>query len=404
MKFKIKKRYIVIIAIILLIILFFIIGGNGNVVNTVKLVPVARGNVESIVSVSGTVKEKSENNVYVDTNIKVKDIFVDENDFVRKGQKIVDFDMDSLNSNLSSLRINKEVLELNYKKATISDEKGLLSLVSTENAVSSAKDALDRAEALYEVGAISKMEYDNVKTPYENAKAGLTMSSTGMDYDLDVMKKNIELTNIQINDLEKQISKLRTAMYSPKDGIISSINMKEGAYVAPSTSIYKIVNNSELEIKCEVKEFTVKNLSVGQKVYITGDAFDGYTYEGHIKSIAPIASTNVSYSNSQTTIEVIVDVDSKDTLLKSGLNVTCDIVSKSKEDTLTIPVSSFNEDKDGNIFVYEVENGKLKKVFIETGIHSDEELEVISGLIEGEEIVKDMKSNFVEGMAVVEER
>jgi HlyD family secretion protein len=404
MKIKIKKRYIVIIAIVLLIILSFIIGGNGNVVNTVKMVAVARGDVESIISVSGTVKEKSENNVYVDTNVKVKDILVDENAFVRKGQKIVDFDMDSLNSSLASLRINKEVLELNYKKATISDENGLLSLVSTENAVTSAKDALERAEALYEVGAISKVEYDNAKTAYDNAKAGLTMSSSGMDYDLEVMEKNIQLTNIQINDLEKQISKLRTAMYSPKDGIISSINMKEGSYVAPSTPIYKIVNNSELEIKSEVKEFTVKSLSVGQKVYITGDAFDGYTYEGHIKSIAPIASTSVSYSTSQTTIEVIIDVDSKDTLLKSGLNVTCDIVTKSKENTLTIPVSSFNEDKDGNIFVYEVENGKLKKVFIETGIHSDEELEVISGLTEGEEIVKDMKSSFVEGMPVVEER
>ena len=404
MKFKIKRRYIVIIVIFLLIVLSFVFGGKGSTINTVKIIPVARGNVESIVSVSGTVKEKTESNVYVDANVKIKDILVEENAFVKKGEKIADFDLDTLNSNLASLKINKEVLELNYKKATISDENGLLSLVSTENAVNSAKDAFDRAEALYEVGAISKVEYDNAKTTYDNAKAGFTMSSTSMDYDLDVMKKNIELTNIQINDLEKQISKLRTAMYSPKEGIISSINMKEGAYVAPSTPIYKIVNNSELEIKSEVKEFTVKNLSVGQKVYITGDAFDGYTYEGHIKSIAPIASTNVSYSSSQTTIEVIIDVDSKDTLLKSGLNVTCDIVSKAKEGALTIPVSSFNEDKDGKIFVYEIENGKLKKVFIETGIHSDENLEVISGLIEGEEIVKDMKSSYVEGMSVVEER
>ena len=312
--------------------------------------------------------------------------------------------MDSLYSNLNSLRINKEVLELNYKKATISDENGLLSLVSTENSVNAAKDAYDRAKELYEVGAIAKVELDNAKTAYDNARAGLEMSSTGMDYDLDVMKKNIELTDIQISDLEKQISKLKTAMYSPKNGIISSINMKEGAYVGPSMAIYKIVNNSELEIKCQVKEFTVKNLSVGQKVHITGDAFDGYTYEGHIKSIAPIATLSSGLSSSKTTIDVIIDVDSSDTLLKSGLNVTCDIVSNHKEDVLVIPVSSFNEDKDGKVFVYEVENGALKKIFIETGIHSDEYLEVISGLYEGKEIVKDMKSNYAEGMAVVEER
>lgn len=404
MKLKIKKRYILIIAILLVIVLFFVLGGGGSIVPVVETIAVSRGDVESIISVSGTVCEKNKNNVYIENNIKVKNILVEENDEVKKGQKIVDFDMDTLYSNLDTLKISKEVQELNYQKATMSNDNGLLSLVSTQNGENAAKEAFERAEALYEVGAISKVEYDNAKTAYDNAKAGLDMSKNGMEYDILVMQKNIETTQIKIDDLEKQISKLKSAMVSPANGIINSINMTEGAFASPSMPIYKIINNDQVEIKCAVKEFTVKNLSVGQKVYITGDAFDGFTYEGHIKSIAPVASTSTMPTNSQTTIEVIVDVDSEDTLLKSGLNVTCDVVSAESKDTLIIPVTSFSENKDGKVFVYKIENEMLKSIPVEIGINSDEYLEIKTGLNDGDKIVKTIKSSYSDGLKVTEER
>ena len=180
--------------------------------------------------------------------------------------------------------------------------------------------------------------------------------------------------------------------------------MDEGAYATSGAPIYKVIDNDNLEIKCEVKEFTIKNFKAGQKVYIPGDAFEGNTYEGHIKSIAPVASAASGYTTSQTTIDVIIEVDSKDTLLKSGFNVTCDIIALESKDTLAIPVTSFNESKDGEVFVYKIENGVLKKTPIESGINSDEYLEVISGLTEGEKIVKTIKSSYSEGLAVAEER
>ena len=69
MKLKIKKRYIFIIAIVLLIVFFFLFGGKSNAINTVKIIAVARGNLESITAVSGIVQEKNENDVYVDANV-----------------------------------------------------------------------------------------------------------------------------------------------------------------------------------------------------------------------------------------------------------------------------------------------------------------------------------------------
>ena len=117
-----------------------------------------------------------------------------------------------------------------------------------------------------------------------------------------------------------------------------------------------------------------------------------------------MASAASGYTTSQTTIDVIIEVDSEDTLLKSGFNVTCDIIALESKDTLAIPVTSFNESNNGEVFVYKIENGVLKKTPIESGINSDEYLEVISGLTEGEKIVKTIKSSYSEGLAVAEER
>ena len=72
----------------------------------------------------------------------------------------------------------------------------------------------------------------------------------------------------------------------------------------------------------------------------------------------------------------------------------------SKEDILTIPLSSFMEDEDDNMFVYTVENGELKKIEITSGINSDDMLEVTSGLEENMTIVKEVNSTYKEGMRV----
>ena len=102
----------------------------------------------------------------------------------------------------------------------------------------------------------------------------------------------------------------------------------------------------------------------------------------------------------QSIIEVIIEVTDTDTRLSEGYNVTCDIVIGSKEDVLTVPLSSFMEDEDDNMFVYTVENGELKKIGITAGINSDDKLEVTSGLEEDMTIVSEINSTYKEGMKV----
>lgn len=392
---KFNKKTIIIIVIAAILVLLFI--PKGDVVPTVSVASVVKDNIESTISTSGVVTAKTSRDLYPDVAVKVNAVYVEKNEEVKKGQKILDLDLDNLTSQLSQLKIQKELNELQYNNLLTTNENGNSTLMSMQNVVEKLEDAYEANLALFELGAISPKDLENSKKALDEAKSQQGEVSLNNDYNLTAMKKQIELAEININTLEKQIKNLKEMMVSPIDGVISALNATEKAYISTAMPTYSVVNNDAFEIEVDVKEFTARNIEIGQKVYITGDAFDGITYNGVVKSIAPIATKNAM---GQSIIEVIIEVTDKDTRLSEGYNVTCDIVIGAKEDILTIPLSSFMEDEEDNMFVYAIENGELKKVGITAGINSDDKLEVTSGLEEDMEIVKEINSKYQEGMKV----
>jgi len=394
---KLNKKSKIIIGAVIAVGAVLVLLPKGEVVPTVSVANVTRGNIESTISTSGVVTAKTSRDMYPDVAVKVNTVYVEKNEEVKKGQKILDLDLDNLTSQLSQLKIQKELNELQYNNLLTTNENGNSTLMSMQNAVGKLEDAYEANLALFELGAISSKDLENSKKALDEAKSQQGEVTLNNDYNLTAMKKQIELAQININTLEKQIKNLKEMMVSPIDGVISALNATEKAYISTAMPTYSVVNNDAFEIEVDVKEFTARNIEVGQKAYITGDAFDGITYNGVVKSIAPIATKNAM---GQSIIEVIIEVTDKDTKLSEGYNVTCDIVIGAKEDILTIPLSSFMEDEEDNMFVYTVENGELNKIGITAGINSDDKLEVTSGLTENVEIVKEINSAYKEGMRV----
>jgi len=394
---KLNKKSKIIIGAVIAVGAVLVLLPKGEVVPTVSVANVTRGNIESTISTSGVVTAKTSRDMYPDVAVKVNTVYVEKNEEVKKGQKILDLDLDNLTSQLSQLKIQKELNELQYNNLLTTNENGNSTLMSMQNAVGKLEDAYEANLALFELGAISSKDLENSKKALDEAKSQQGEVTLNNEYNLTAMKKQIELAQININTLEKQIKNLKEMMVSPIDGVISALNATEKAYISTAMPTYSVVNNDAFEIEVDVKEFTARNIEVGQKAYITGDAFDGITYNGVVKSIAPIATKNAM---GQSIIEVIIEVTDKDTKLSEGYNVTCDIVIGAKEDILTIPLSSFMEDEEDNMFVYTVENGELNKIGITAGINSDDKLEVTSGLTENVEIVKEINSAYKEGMRV----
>lgn len=397
MRMKLNKKSKIAIGVVILVVAVLIFLPKKDKLLTVTTASVEKGNIESTISTSGVVSAKTSQDMYPDVAVKVKEIYVEKNDEVKKGQKILELDLDNLTSQLSQLKIQKELNELQYNNLVTSNNNGNSTLVSMQNTVEQLEDAYNTNLALYELGAISKKDLENSKKSLDEAKSKQGEATLSNDYNVVALQKQIELAQINVDTLEKQIKNLKELMVSPIDGVISALNATEKAYISTAMPTYSVVNNDAFEIQVDVKEFTARNIEVGQKVYITGDAFDGITYNGVVKSISPIATKN---SAGQSIIEVMIEVTDANTKLSEGYNVTCDIVIGSKEDILTIPLSSFMEDEDDNMFVYTVENNELKKITITAGINSEDKLEVTSGLTENMTIVKEINSNYKEGLKV----
>lgn len=392
-----KKVKIAIGCVGVAVISLFLFGGKESIV-TVTTTSVIRDNIESTISTSGVVEAKVSRDLYPEVAVKVKAVLVEKNEEVKKGQKILELDLSNLTSQLDQLKIQKELTELQYNNLLTTNENGNNTLMSMQNNVDNLQDAYDANLQLYELGAISKNDLENSKKALDQAKAQQGEMTLNNDYNLTATKKQIELAQINIDTLTKQLKNLKELMVSPIDGVISALNATEDAYISTAMPAYSIVNNDAFEINVEVKEFTARNIEVGQKVYITGDAFDGITYNGRVKSISPIAVKNAL---GQSIIDVVIEVTDTETRLSEGFNVTCDIVIGESKDTLIVPLSSFMEDEDENMYVYTVENNKLKKVVVEPGLNSDEELEIVNGLTDDMKIVSEINSNYKDGMKVI---
>jgi len=152
-----------------------------------------------------------------------------------------------------------------------------------------------------------------------------------------------------------------------------------------------------------VNEYNIKDVKVGQKVRITGDAIrEDVEVFGVVESISPVAKTNMTASGEEVVIEVDISIDNTALNLKPGLSVDCEILTDEKKDVVVVPMGVLKTDKDGNEYVLLVdkEKGVLMQRNVKLGIISDMTAEVLEGLAEGDIVVDDPQSFHKDGSKV----
>ena len=100
-------------------------------------------------------------------------------------------------------------------------------------------------------------------------------------------------------------------------------------------------------------------------------------------------------------VTVKVHIDNPDDSLILGLDAKVNIDLGTVEDVVTVPVSAVNSDTQGD-FIYTVEDGIVVKKYVTTGLSSKEEMEIKSGIEEGEKIIITVDSSIMEGMEVID--
>ncbi len=390
------------------------VGSGGNAFS-VKTAMIEKGEISSYITSDGVIEEVEKAEIFFDTPLKVNKVLVEEGQQVKKGQQLLELDLDTLNSQLETLKIsrNTQQVSIDSKALDAEVERAANNLKAAERNYDNTKKTYEDNIALYQANAISKAELDMSEKAFIEAESGISgLKNTRIAYNTAVESRdnakktgqeNLRSTDIQISDLEKKIRTIQEECSSPINGVVAGLGVKEGSYTSSMQAAYKIINPDKLQIRAKVKEYDIKNIKEGQQVRITGEAIDkDKVVAGSVKSISPVAVTNMTSSGNETVVEVLVEVNDEGDILKPGYNVTCEISAVDKKDVLLAPMEAITPDKDDNnmVFIVNKQTMTMSQKHVKIGINSDMSVEILEGLQEGDLVVLDPQPAYRDGARV----
>lgn len=206
--------------------------------------------------------------------------------------------------------------------------------------------------------------------------------------------------------LEKAQAQLNAAtVLSTVEGTVVEVNRNVSkSPTGNSQVLVHIVSNDNLQVKGELSEYNLANLSVGQEVTFTSKVYPDKTWNGKISYISNYpknsseASSSLAGSNSGSKYPYTVDVTSEIGDLKQGFTVSVEVKNKSK--ALIIPISSVVMEEDKNYVWILDENQKAKKVEVGLGNADAENQEITSGLTDGAKVISNPTASLEEGKEV----
>jgi len=179
----------------------------------------------------------------------------------------------------------------------------------------------------------------------------------------------------------------KTIIRAPIDGLIAKKEIKKGEVVLANVPVISLMAEKGLEVKTYIPEVDVSKVKIGDKVLITLDAFPRKEFFGeiiHIDSAETIIDGVVYYKVKST-------IDTKDINLRSGMTADIIITTNSKENILVIPRRAVIEKDKKNIVRIPVDGG-FQEIEVQIGLAgSDGNIEIISGLKEGDEVITFIK-------------
>ena len=231
--------------------------------------------------------------------------------------------------------------------------------------------------------AQAQAHLDNVAGIYDRNRR-LAASGAIAIQALDTSRSDYDVANAAYDDAVSQLND--TIIRAPISGQVIGKPIPAGQAVAPGVStpmvLLTIADMSKMQIQTQVDESDIGQVKVGQKVTFTVDAYPAKTFSGIVSNVsqkANVVSSVVYYS-------VLVDVDAAENLLKPTMTARVSINVAESNNTLMVPLSAVKSNN-GEKYVVVVRNGKTQNTPVETGITSEDKVEIVRGLVEGDQVL-----------------
>ena len=184
------------------------------------------------------------------------------------------------------------------------------------------------------------------------------------------------------------------------DGTVTQVNISEDeadTNAQQGRPSLVLSNLNDLEVSLQLSRSDASEIAVDQEVILT---YNDDEYEGTLSEIDPVATEQQTQTGSSTRLGATVTFDSDTADLIAGFEIDVDIIIDSQDNTLVIPVEALNYDENNEPYVFIVENNVTERADIETGIQSDVNIEVVSGLSAGDYVVLSPGEDLEDGLEV----
>jgi multidrug efflux pump subunit AcrA (membrane-fusion protein) len=346
----------------------------------VKVITIKRGNLPLRLNISATADVWEKADVMTEVAGTVRVIKVGVGDKVNKGQLLVKLDDEERNLEVEQREAEKLRSYSNYLVKEETDLLGNTELTADQKTqLADLKQKYTAALAAFEKGKLSREDFGKISDDYQK----VLLFSGGMRE--EVRKAQEGLSSAIISLKQAQLDLKRTSILSPFPGVVVNLQVSKGETVNAGRTLLRVVNLNTLYLKGYALESEVQHLREGTNVRIRFDSFPTRHFYGEIQSISP------EIDEQSKTITVYVKVDNKDNLFLPGMHAEIDLEYKVFENVIKVPRDAVITRQDRYV-VFTIKDlqgrtGISNWVYVEVGQQNDEEIEIKSGIAEGDLVV-----------------
>ena len=434
-------KKIILIAVAVLVFAGIVIGSilhSQGSVTKVATGHAARQDLVSIVNGTGQIKPKTYVNVGATAFGRITHLYVKEGDHVKAGQLVATVESEQPASAVQAQNATIAASKTDVNSMMAAERTAQANIAQAKADLEQKKLDFDRARALYDEKLIPKQDFDAKQAAYDMSVATLAQREAA----LAQARAQTESQRAHVN---QAVATLRGNSYSlgltqsraPFDALVTNVPVREGETVvvgiqnAEGSTLMTLADMSIITAEVKVDETDIVNVAMNQPVDVTVDALPGRIFKGHVTEVgdqALLRTTGMATSQSTTGTEeakdfkVVVTLDNPSDDLRPGLSATAKITTAHRTDALTIPIQALVqrnlatekafEQNNGKapgasgvaastappaakaqtvqgVYVLRNQNKKLRAVFVPvtTGVIGATDIEVLSGLKAGDEIV-----------------
>ncbi|HEX7153886.1 MAG TPA: efflux RND transporter periplasmic adaptor subunit [Thermoanaerobaculia bacterium] len=375
-----KKRTKIIIAAVVLLLIAGITGASvrarrNNGGTAVTFGKVERTDLTSKVTANGRLDAQRKVDLSANVMGQIVNLAVREGDVVKKGTFLLQIDQKQLAASAEGAAASMRALfsDLDASRAQLAE----------------AQRNFERATRNYNEKIIPMAELDRTRSALDQARANVRS-----------IEQRIEQSRANLAAARDTLSK--TTMTAPIDGIVTALPVEEGEVAVigtmnnPGTKLMTIADMSIVEAVMEVDETDIPNVKVGQRATVTIDAYPNRTFNGTITEVGSSPMSAGGGGAEAVNFEVKIQLENPPQGVRPGFSASADIITGTAPKALAIPIQALvvrekagstpgkSQEEEG---VYLHENGTAKFVLVKTGLSGDSNIEITSGLEEGQQII-----------------